>query len=128
MELLSILGLCITATVFGILLREYRSEYAVGISVVTGVIILFKLLDGTVGEIFEFRDLIVDSGVKSAYFSVAVKALGICLVTGFVSDVCKDFGQNAIGNFAVGAGKCAIFVMSVPLLSELLRAATEFIG
>lgn len=128
MELTTILGLCITATVLSVVLKSHRSEYAVAVSVAAGVMIFFSIISSTLSPIFEFRELIVDSGVSSAYFAVALKALGICIVSGFISDICRDFGQTALGNFAVAAGKSAIFVMSVPILTELLGAAFSFIG
>ncbi len=128
MELFKILGLCLTGAVFAVLLKSNRPETATVLSVAVGIIIMGGIISELLGEIFTFRDLIASAGVKSAYFTVALKALGICLVTGAVSDICQDFGQTAIGNFAVAAGRAAIFTMSVPLLSELLGAAMGFIG
>ncbi len=128
MELLSVFGLCITATVLAVMLKNYRPEYAVAVAAISGVIIFITLITGALSEIFSFREIIVEAGIKSSYFSVALKALGICMVSGFISDICKDFGQTALANFALTAGRCAIFIMSVPLLSQLLGAAVGFIG
>ncbi len=128
MELLSILGVVFTATVLAVVLSQYKKEYAISVAVFAGITIFMKLLSNATEPIFEFRDAVIDSGVKSSYFMVAFKALGICLLTGFVSDICNDFGQTALGNFALSAGKCAVFIMSVPMLTELLSAALQFIG
>ena len=122
------LGICFTATVLAVVLKQYKSEYAVAVVAVAGTVVFLRLLSSVLSPIFEFRDAVLDSGVKGSYFNVAFKALGICLVTGFITDICNDFGQSSLGNFASSAGKCAIFIMSVPILTELLSAALQFIG
>lgn len=128
MEILSVLGVVFTATVLAVVLSQYKKEYAISVAVIAGITVFMKLLSTVIEPVFEFRDIVLESGVKSSYFTVAFKALGICLLTGFVSDICNDFGQTALGNFALSAGKCTIFIMSVPMLSELLGAALRFIG
>lgn len=128
MELISILGLVFAAAVLAIILKQYKAEYSVAVVTAVGVIILTQFILYIVEPIWNLRDMIIESGINSAYFGISFKALGICLVTGFISDICRDFGQTALGNFAIMAGKCAIFVISVPILTELLSAAYSFIG
>ncbi len=110
------------------ILRQYKAEYAIAVSVAAGAVIFFDVIYSVVRPLLTLRDLVVGSGVNSAYFAIALKALGICLITGFISDICNDFGQTALGSFAKTAGRSVIFIMSVPLLCELLGAALEFIG
>ena len=128
MELLSILGISFTATVLAVVLSQYKKEYAVGVAAFAGIAIFIRLIFIVIEPIFEFRDAVLDSGVKGSYFNVALKTLGICLISGFISDICKDFGQTALGNFETAAAKCTVFVMSLPILIELLGAALKFIG
>lgn len=128
MELISILGICVTATVLAVVLKQHKAEYALAVAATAGAMVFLKLLVSVFEPIYQLRDIIVNAGISTAYFSVALKTLGICLLTGFVADICRDFGQTALAGFAQTAGKCAVFIMSVPILIDLLNAAYSFIG
>ena len=128
MNITTVLGLCLVAAVLGVVLKQYKPEYAFFIAIVSGIIIFFYLLVQVINPVFEIRNIIAKQGVDTSYFLVAFKTLGICIITGFVSDICKDFGQNALAGKAEFAGRCAIFLLSLPLLKGLLEAAYSFIG
>ena len=128
MNLTTVLGICLVTAVLGVILKQYKPEYALFIAIVSGIIIFFYLLAQVISPVFEIRDIISKQGIDTSYFLVAFKALGICIITGFVSDICKDFGQNALAGKAEFAGRCAIFLLSLPLLKGLLEAAYSFIG
>ena len=128
MSLLTVLGICIISAVLGVILKQYKPEYALFLAIVSGIIIFFFLLAQVLNPIFEIRNIIANRGIDTSYFLVAFKALGICVITGFVSDICKDFGQNALAGKAEFAGRCAIFLISLPLLKGLLEAAYSFVG
>lgn len=128
MEITTTLGICITATVLAVVLRQYKAEYALAVAAVAGVIVFLSLISSVFRPVMELRDILLDAGIKTSYFAVALKTLGICFITGFISDICRDFGQTALAGWSETVGKCAIFIMSVPILSELLSAAYSFIG
>jgi len=48
-------------------------------------------------------------------------------LSGFISDLCRDAGQTALASKAEIAGKCAIFLLCVPLSVTLLGTILEFI-
>ena len=66
-------------------------------------------------------------GIESDYFKVALKALGIGYITTFIADSCRDAGQANLAIKAELAGKCAIFILSVPLMLYVLDTALGFI-
>jgi len=68
-----------------------------------------------------------EAGLDTKYFTVILKALGICLRTGFISDACRDAGQQALASRAELAGRCAVFIVSLPLLEQILGTAAELI-
>ena len=128
MNLIQILGICLIAAILAVILRENKYEYAIILSLVAGSGILISILSGMLDSLFEIRSIISGAGIDSSYFLVAFKALGICIITGFTADLCRDFGQTALAGKAELAGRCAIFLISLPLLSSLLKAAYSFIG
>lgn len=128
MDVTALLGIIIAALVLATVLKQYKSEYAIAVSVAAGVIILLRLIASMTEPVERLWQMLESAGIKQSYFSAALKALGICLLCGFVSDLCKDFGQTALASFTLAAGKCAVFIISVPILLDLLQTAYKFIG
>ena len=128
MEIFSIVALTLITAILVIFIKQYRPEMALTLSAGAGAIILLAIISKAIPLLDSFSGIINSAGIKAEYVSIMLKSLGICYLTQFSCDICNDFGQTALGNFALSAGKCTIFIMSVPMLSELLGAALRFIG
>lgn len=125
--LFKVLALCIVASVLAVILKQKSSEYALLISVAVGAVIGIILLNNLFAPIRQISEYISKYGVKTEGFKVALKAVGIGYVTSFVSDSCKSCGQASMAATAELAGKCAIFLLSVPLMLSVLETAVGFI-
>ena len=66
-------------------------------------------------------------GIPSEYAQILFKCLGICLITQFASDSCKDAGESSLGTKIDTAGKIALVVISLPLMEKLVETATSLI-
>lgn len=128
MDVTKILAVCFVAAVLIVLLRQYKSEYGILISAAAGIAVLLILFDSILPAVGRMQELIEKSGASAGYFKTALKALGIAYITGFVADTCRDFGQSSLAAKAELAGKCAIFLLSVPLLCAVLNTALGFAG
>ena len=126
MRLVSVLGICIIAAAVSVLLKRYSMEYSLLISLIAGAIILVMLISGISGKLLELQNIASQYSAASFYI-IAVKALGICILTGFIADTCREAGQLSLASKAEFAGRCAIFIISVPMLTSLLGTAYEFI-
>lgn len=124
---LKLLAVILIASALILLLRSYKAEYAFLLSLAAAVGVLLILLGAIIPEISRVRTLFEKSGNASAYFTIALKALGIAYITGFAADTCRDFGQTALAQIADIAGKCAVFVLSIPLMCAVLETALKFI-
>ena len=127
MELTSIFGLLIISAVIITLISQYKKEYAMLVAVATGVIVLISVLYSASSAFYALRGMVDDMGIQTSYFTIAFKTLGICVITGFVSDLCKDFGNASLASRAELAGRCAVFIISLPLLVSLIETAYGFI-
>jgi stage III sporulation protein AD len=128
MDITAILGVCIVTTAVCTLLKNYKSEYAFIVAAAAGGVVLFSLMLDIYRLFGVLRNSISQLGLDTSYFLVALKALGICVISGFVADMCRDAGQGSLASKAELAGRCAIFVLSVPLLISILETATKIIG
>lgn len=125
--LFKVLCLCLIASALAVILKQKNSEFAFLLSVATGVIIGAFLLNSLFTPIRQLGEYIEKYGGDPSAFKVAVKAVGIGYITSFVSDACKDCGQTTLALKAELAGKCAIFILSVPLILSVLETAVGFI-
>lgn len=126
MNIVQILGICVVSAAVAVLLKGYNSEYSLLISLVSGTAILLMLISGITEKLYEVRNA-VSAFTASSLFIVALKSLGICVITGFIADSCRQAGQLSLASKAELAGRCAIFVLSVPMLLSLLETAYGFI-
>ncbi len=122
-----ILALCITVAALCIIIKPKNAEYALLVSVAAGVCIAVLLFKNLAAAIQTINQKLEGYGVQSEYFKIALKAVGIGYVTSFIADVCRDSGQTSLAQKAIFAGKCAIFIMSVPLMISILDTAVGFL-
>lgn len=127
MEIFKVLAICLITAVLAIVLKQQKGEYALAVALAGGAVVTLYVLKGVWTPIEYIKAKLLSCGVKTEYFAVALKALGIGYVTGFIADVCRDSGQASLAAKAELAGKCAIFILSVPLISAVLETALSFL-
>lgn len=127
MEIFKVLAFCLITAIIRLILKQQKSEYALLVSVASGVIILTFLIKNILVPITVLQQKIESYGIDADYFKTALKALGIGYVTTFIADTCRDAGQVTLATKAELAGKCAIFLLSVPLIFSVLETALGFI-
>ena len=126
-DVLKILGLCLTTAVFCMILRQKNGEYALLLSVAAGVCIGLLIIKNIAAPIKVLRDQLEEYNIKTEYFKVALKSVGIGYITSFIADACRDSGQTSLAAKAELAGKSAIFLLSVPLIISVFKTAIGFI-
>ena len=127
MEILKISIICIFVSVFCLLLRTQRPEFSILTALITTVFILLLILRGIASPLNTLADKLEGYGIELSYFKVALKALGIGYVTNFSADICRDAGQTSLASISEAVGKCGIFLLSLPLIINIVDLALEFI-
>ncbi|MBP3627097.1 MAG: stage III sporulation protein AD [Clostridia bacterium] len=127
MDIIKILSILIIAAILAIVLKQYKEEYALIISVAAGIIALLFAAEKIISPINMLREKIEEFGIKSEYFSTAIKGLGLAYISSFIGDICRDCGQSSLAEKAEIAGKCAVFILCVPLSLTLLDTVLGFI-
>jgi len=120
MDIIEIVGLSLVATIIIIILKINRPEIALIISVMTGILIFFLI----VSEISYSIELILTYAKKvnvdMTYLNLLLKIIGIAYISEFGAEICKDAGEGAIASKIELAGKVAIIVLAVPIVTSLL--------
>ena len=128
MEIFKILAICIITAVLAVVLKQQKGEYALMVALAGGTVVILYIIKGVLSPIEYINEKLLKSGINTQYFAVALKALGISYVTGFIADICRDSGQASLASKAELAGKCAIFIISVPLIGAVLDTALSFLA
>lgn len=127
MEITKILMLILVCAVICIVFKIQKPEFSFVITIVCALIVLSFVIDKLITPISLIEQKISQSGINSSYFKTALKALGIGYVSSFVADACKDAGLSSLATKAELAGKCAIFVLCIPLALSILEIAVGFV-
>ena len=127
MEIFKILAICIITAVLAVVLKQQKGEYALMAALAGGTVVTLYILKGVLAQIEYINTKLLNNGINTEYFGVALKALGIGYVTGFIADICRDSGQASLASKAELAGKCAIFIISLPLIAAVLDTALSFL-
>lgn len=127
MEIISICLIGILAALISVMIKRYSPEYSVVISIIAGILILAIVFYRVKGIIDHIQKLLDSTNISLKYISVLFKSLGICFLTQFASDVCKDAGEIALSSKIEIAGKIAILIISLPLFEKITNIAIDLI-
>lgn len=109
------------AMFLGVVLGKIKPEYGI-LAALAGSSLIFFMGIQKVQVILEALDTIRGyAGVSQEYVRILLKMLGIAYVAEFSSSLCKDAGQAAIAGQIDFVGKVAMIVLSMPILTSLLK-------
>ena len=121
LEVIRIIGIGLVAVVIIILLKQYRPEFAIYISLLTGVLILLLVMDKLTGIINLLQSLVSKTSINSTFLTLLIKITGIAFLSEFAVSICKDSGEAAIASKIEIGTKIIIISMSIPIISSLLE-------
>lgn len=122
MEIIKIIGIGLTALIVIIVLKQYKPEFAIYISIVAGILILGLSLSSFSGIINLLKDISSRANINSKFLGIILKITGIAILTEFAVSICQDTGEKAIANKIDIGGKVIIMTISLPIISSLLEA------
>lgn len=127
METIKIIGIGITALIIIVIIKQYKPEFSIYVSLTAGVIIVFLVLDKLLGIINLLTMLSKKAGINAEYLSILLKITGIAILTEFGISICKDAGETAIANKIEFGGKIVIISISIPIISALLEVIMQIL-
>lgn len=98
MDIIKIIGIGLISLVITIIVKQYKPEFAVYISLIAGALILMLVFDKLSEVIKLLNNLASKSAINSKFISLLIKITGIAILTEFAVSICKDSGETAIAN------------------------------
>lgn len=116
MEIISIIGIAIMATLLALFIRRDRPELALLLALGAAIFIFIFVITRLAAVIGVFEGLAQRTGINQQYFALLLKIIGIAYLAEFGAQVCRDADQEAVAGAVEVAGKVLILVLSVPIL------------
>ena len=121
MDIIKIIGVGLIALIIIILLKQYKPEFVMYVSLIAGAIIIFMVLDKLTGIVELLSNLSDKAGINNQFLGILLKITGIAFLTEFAVSICNDSGESAIANKIDLGGKIIIIAISIPIISALLE-------
>ena len=127
MEIIKIIGIALVALIIIIVLKQYRPEFAIYISILTGILIILLITDKLTDVIELLDSIAIKASINTEFLSLLLKITGIAFLAEFAVSICKDAGEAAIASKVEIGSKIIIIAMSIPIISALLEIVLKIL-
>lgn len=127
MDIFRIIGVGLVGAIITVMLKQSKSEFSVMTVLATGMIILVLVLSSLQDVILAFNNIVAKSGISNSLFTGLLKIVGVGYVTEYSASMCNDMSCESIGKKIQFAGKIAIFLMALPIVTALIDTISEIV-
>ena len=128
MNVLSIIMIISIIALISTILKKYALEYSMIINIVLSLALIVYLISNFMPIFDQIKYLINLSRIPEKYTTILFKCLGICFITQFASDSCKDAKETSLASKIETIGKFAMMATSIPLFEEITSTALALMG
>ena len=122
---MAVCGLCICASLICKITEKNTKEQAVMLSIAICVFAMLTMLSD-IPIIYGKADrLAAMVDLDTSQVTLIFKALGICYLTQFSADICRDCGESAVASAAEIFGRIQLVLLSLPLFEELIERISD---
>lgn len=128
MDILKIALAGIVSVLLYVLIKQLKPEYAPLTAIGAACIILVAITDTLLDATGSLEEMLVLSGLEKQNVSLLIKALGICIVTQFASDICRENSASSIATAVELAGRLGMLMLALPMIETVARIAIGLIN
>lgn len=121
MDIIKIIGVGLVSLIIIIILKQYKPDFAIYISILAGAIILLLIMDKLSNIISLLSSMQNKANMNNQFLVILLKITGIAFLTEYASSICKDAGESAIATKIDLGGKVLIIAISIPIIQALLE-------
>lgn len=126
-DVIKIIGIGLLALIIIVILKQYKPEFAIYVSMIAGVLILVLAIQKLTGIINLLQSLANKTYINKSFLSILLKITGIAFITEFAVSICSDAGEKAIASKIEIGSKAIIIAMSIPIITSLLELVIEIL-
>ena len=127
MDIIKIIGVGLIALIIIVIVKQYRPEFTIYVSLIAGAMILMLVMDKISAIINLLSNLSSKTAINNEFLVLLIKITGIAFLTEFAVSICRDSGESAIANKMDMGGKVIIISMSIPIIASLLETVVKIL-
>lgn len=125
---LKIVAVGIFCTIASLILRQYKSEYSLLLELAGICIIVIFGVHSAKNIISSLAPLLDLTDIGEKTVQILIKALGIAILTGISSDICRDNSNSALAGTIEFFGKAAVLMLGIPVIKAVAGLAAGLIN
>ncbi len=127
MDIMQITVVGLVAALLVLIVKQYRPDIAIIITMGTGVLLILLLLGNIKTIISNVEVMSRRASLDSIYLITVLKVIGIAYIAEFGSQICKDTGEGTIASKIELGGKILIMVLALPILTALMESILKIL-
>ncbi len=127
MNIIAFVGAGIIGAVLSVVLRQYKQEFSIYITLITGMLMLGAAVTAVKPVIETVSGYLQIADPDTSYADVLIKSLAVCYITQMASDSCADAGEKSIAAKIELAGKFAIVLLALPVFDRLMEVIKQLL-
>lgn len=121
MDIVKIIGVGLISLIIIIILKQYKPDFAIYVSILAGAIIILLVMDKLSSIVSLLTSIQNKSNTNNQFLVILLKITGIAFLTEYASSICNDAGESAISTKIDLGGKILIIALSIPIIQALLE-------
>lgn len=122
MEIWQIVGIALVVSIISVVLKQFRKEIALQMTILTGAIIFTLILDKIQIIIDLLQSLADQANISSYYLVIVLKIVGVAYLAEFGAEICRDAGESALATKIEVAAKVGVLVLAIPIIVAILES------
>ncbi|MCF8563586.1 stage III sporulation protein AD [Alicyclobacillus tolerans] len=127
MHILQLVGIGLTATVLGAMLRPRAPQFAMMVGLLAGIILLLTVVKNIEPVIRTLSDMANAAKVDHGFLSTVLKIIGIAYIVEFAAQVARDAQEGALAGKIELAGKVGIVVLALPIITDVVQSLVHLL-
>lgn len=127
MEIWQIVGLALIVTVISVVLKQFRPEIALQLSILAGAIIFILILSKVKVIIDLLQTLADQANISSYYLLIVLKIVGVAYLAEFGAQICRDAGEGALATKIEIAAKVGVIVLAIPIIVAITESLVRLV-
>ncbi len=120
MDILKIILIGIITCIATIVLKQFKPELAIIVSLAGGLVILLSLINHIGKIVGNFSFIASQTNINMSLFTNILKIVGVGYLCEFGANVCIDTGNNSIADKVLLGGKIIILCLAFPIINTML--------
>ena len=119
MNIIRLCGVAIISVVAAVLVKRVKADFGAFVSIIAAVVI-FGAAVSAVAPLTSYVSELAETSGFGIYAETIIKSLAVTLLAQTTVDICRDCGENAVAGKIEFAAKCAIMLLSLPVIKNIL--------